>query len=573
MEICDKLISIANYLGLTQIEAELSAIDARQKEENPFLILPLVGEFSSGKTSLINALTDSRKLETATKPTTATIFEVHFGCDECRAKVLKENGEEDEYPEISELKNDHLADAKVVTVFDTSTKVPSTTILVDTPGLSSPDPKHKQTLVGFLPMADAILLVVDINQQMTRSLTDFIGTMKLSRKPIFLVLTKADTKAPSEIESAKRYLSENCEIPIQRIAVVSAIKDEMDELYELFGEIQTSKKDILTQADTQRLNGIAARLSEHIDGLMKASSSDKEMDEAIRNLQHELNCITRKIDSIIDSVSDDIVEKGRQITRKFEDTIQRKLNSLVGSGRSSNFDAEAISMINVTAALLLNEYKDSVKNVLQEAARTQGKSDSYIGLTLYADIDMDALNISGLSYNLDLNNMGHEYDQWIKTGLIAAAAFTVAVVAAPAAAGGAAVAGAEGGSLVAARVISDAKSRYQRYGQDIGSNKGIIDSIVGLATDKLMSKPQRVRAVRMYVESSLSPEFKSSLERISESIISDMREAISNEATNVIIQKEASLNQFKKERDEKKVSFNERMAQLKEFKSFLSTIN
>ena len=105
MEICDKLISIANYLGLTQIEAELSAIDARQKEENPFLILPLVGEFSSGKTSLINALTDSRKLETATKPTTATIFEVHFGCDACRAKVLKENGEEDEYPEISELKN------------------------------------------------------------------------------------------------------------------------------------------------------------------------------------------------------------------------------------------------------------------------------------------------------------------------------------------------------------------------------------------------------------------------------------------------------------------------------------
>lgn len=190
METLSKLIDIAEYLGLQDVVAELKSIDFRRTQQNASLILPLVGEFSSGKTTLINSLTDSKALETATKPTTATIYEVHFGCDSCHAKVLNEKGELVDVNNIAELKNNELADAKVVTVFDTSTKVPATTILVDTPGLSSPDPKHKQTLVNFLPKADGILLVSDINQQITRSLTDFIEMMKLSKRPIFLVLTK-----------------------------------------------------------------------------------------------------------------------------------------------------------------------------------------------------------------------------------------------------------------------------------------------------------------------------------------------------------------------------------------------
>lgn len=144
-----KLIEIANYLGLQEIETEIDAIKKRTLQENASIVLPLVGEFSSGKTTLINALTDSKKLETATKPTTATIYEVHFGCESCCAKVVAENGNIQDVNDIADLKNETLADASVVTVFDTSNRVPSTTILVDTPGLSSPDPKHKQTLVSF----------------------------------------------------------------------------------------------------------------------------------------------------------------------------------------------------------------------------------------------------------------------------------------------------------------------------------------------------------------------------------------------------------------------------------------
>ena len=337
MENIESLRNIAEYLGLKSIFSELEAIDLRAKQENASLILPLVGEFSSGKTTLINALTDSKKLETATKPTTATIFEVHFGSESCHAKIVDEKGEIHDIVDLAELKNDTLTDARVVTVFDTSKTIPSTTILVDTPGLSSQDPKHKQTLVNFLPKADGILLVTDINQQITRSLTDFIETMKLSKRPIFLILTKSDTKSESEIEAAKKYISENCKIPLKQIAVVSATNNTLEEFYALIDSIQKDKKEILKQVDNQRIKNIINTLTNHIGELMQASMSDKDLDEAIRRSQYELDKISRNIDRLLNSMSDDIEEQETTISRKFEDTVYTKLNGLI-TGQSKTCD-------------------------------------------------------------------------------------------------------------------------------------------------------------------------------------------------------------------------------------------
>ena len=600
------LLNIAEYLGLDNVVSEIEAIDMRSKQENASLILPLVGEFSSGKTTLINALTDSKKLETATKPTTATIYEVHFGCDSCHAKVVDENGELHSVQDIADLKNDTLADAKVVTVFDTSNRVPSTTILVDTPGLSSPDPKHKQTLVSFLPKADGIMLVTDINQQITRSLTDFIETMKLSKRPIYLILTRSDTKSGSEIEAAKKYISDNCQIPLKQMAVVSASTDSLDELYALLDSIQKDKKEILKKVDSQRIKNIIDFMTNHIDELMKASNSEKDLEEAIRRCQYELDKIKRNIDRLVDSMSDDIEEEGRTLSRKFEDTIFSKLNGIV-TGKSNDFDAEAISVINNTATLLLSEYRNNIKTILREKANQQKGSDNEVTLSSLEEMDLSTIQMTELSYNLDLNSMGHEYDGWIKNGVIAVAA--VATVAAVAASGGAAagVAAANAidvadtvsdiGSIVsnqktigrlqktvgqmekAAGFVSKASEKYESYnqsnqkmGQQVGSDKGMIESMVGLVTDKMNSKPQRVRAIRNYIDSSLTPEFKLQLSNISQSLASSIRNSLQNEASILIGQKTDSLNQLKSEMKEKKDVFENRMEQLREYKTLLLTI-
>ena len=613
----DRLISIAQDISLKSEAAQLSYIKQRLTNENCELILPLVGEFSAGKTTLINSLTDAKQLETATKPTTATIFEIHFGCDSCYAEVYDEQGGKVRVDDISSLKNDNLGDSLVVNVFDTSKRIPSNIALVDTPGLSSEDPRHRQTLIAFLPNADGILLVVDINQQITRSLTDFINMMNMAQRPVFLVLTKCDTKAATELESAKQYIADNSKLPLSRLVCVSAAKCDVDELCQLLDAIQAEKGKILEKVNAQRTKDIVKAMVAHIDELLTASSSDKELEKAIREKELELKKIDRTIERLIDASRFDIESEERDIERKFQDTAFERLDAIAAS-KSSNFNGEAVSAINNMASICLNDFKNGVERIIVEKARQQKSSDDTMAWSSLQNIDMSQLAISGLTFDLDLDAIGHEYDGAIATGVkVAAAAAAVAAVVATAGgaagavgaagtveAGGAAadLALSAGGMLEAADIATDVGSivSNQRHisrvqqavsfvgkaseqygnieqmnanaGQQVGANKGIIEGMVGFVTDKTMGKPQRRRAIREYIDGTLTPQFKRAMGENSRMVIDILSKRLHDEALVTIAEKKQALETLQQEYKEKKESYQQRVETLRDYQNELLTL-
>ncbi len=534
----DKLKTIAEDLGCKDIVAEISRIEVRSNQENANLILPLVGEFSSGKTTLINALTDSKKLETATKPTTATIYEVHFGNDKCHAQVLDGDGKFTEVSNIEDLKNDALADAKVVTVFDTSKKVSSSTVLVDTPGLSSPDPKHKKTLVDFLPKADGILLIIDINQQITRSLTDFVEMMKLSKRPIYLVLTKSDGKSPSEIDAAKKYIGENCKIPLKQVVAVSARDGKLDEFYSLLENVQKDKKRIIEQVDALRTKNIAQTLSKFIDELMRASSSNEDLEEAIRESKSELDRLNRNIDRLASDVAYDIESQTRSTSRSFEDKVYSGLCTMLAN-KSANFNEEASSTVNSVASLMMSDYKDRINAILLDNARNRRNSDKDLPLHSLQTVNLSSVQSSEYGFDLDLESIGHEYDSAITMGLNT----FISVI----------------GTATGRSSVTNIAKNFTGF-------------VVNFATENLMSKPQRERAVRNYINDTLAPSFKDNLRLISNGLISQVRNKLMQEASETVGQKTDALNQLKSEMSQKKSEFQQKMARYKEYKSMLSNI-
>lgn len=614
----DRLISIAQDIGLTSEAAQLSYIKQRLTNENCELILPLVGEFSAGKTTLINSLTDAKQLETATKPTTATIFEIHFGSDNCYAEVYDEQGGKVRVDDISSLKNEKLGDSLVVNVFDTSKRIPSNIVLVDTPGLSSEDPRHRQTLVDFLPNADGILLVVDVNQQITRSLTDFINMMNMAQRPVFLVLTKCDTKAATELESAKQYIADNSKLPLSRLVCVSAAKGDVEELSHLLNAIQAEKGKILEKVNEQRLKDIVKAMVAHIVELLKVSSSDKELENAIREKEQELKKIDRAIERLIDASRYDIESEERDIERKFQDTAFERLDAIAAS-KSSNFNGEAVTAINNMASICLNDFKNGVERIIAEKARQQKSSGETMSWSSLQNIDTSQLDISGLTFDLDLNAIGHEYDGAIATGVkVAAAAAAVAAVVATAG-GAAGVAGAAGtaeaggaaaadltlsagGMLEAADIATDVGSivSNQRHisrvqqavafvgkaseqygnieqmnvnaGQQVGANKGLVEGLVGFVTDKAMGKPQRRRAIREYIDGTLTPQFKRAMGENSRMVIDILSKKLHDEALVTISEKKQALEALQQENKEKKESYQQRVETLRDYQNELLTL-
>lgn len=617
----NRLISIAKDTNMLKEEAQLAMIQQRLSDTNCELILPLVGEFSAGKTTLINSLTDSKKLETATRPTTKTIYEIHFGCDSCYAEVFDDNGIKREVNDLSLLKNDELSDSAVVNIFDTSTQVPSGIILVDTPGLSSSDPRHKQTLVDFLPQADGILLVVDVNAQLTRSLTEFVDSMKLAHRPVFLVITQCATKPASEIERVRKYITENCNLSLSMVACVSAKEGDLSQLCDLLAAVQQEKGRILTEVNMHRIKEIVRHMISGMDELLKASSSDEKLKEAIRTKERELRQIDLNIEKIVSDAQDDIEDEQRSITRMFQDSVSARLDSIV-AGKSENFNVEAVTAINSTASICLSEFKNKVTTVVQRKAAELERSDENSNFQSFGGIDMSSLSVSGLSFNLDLDSIGHQYDGMISTGVkvAAAAAAVVAVVAtAGTAAGAAGAAGTAaeasgavataaetaatatevGGMIEAVDIATDIGSivsnnkhisRVQQMmsyagkaseeygtierlnetaGQQMGQKKGMVESMVGFVTDKTWGKPQRRRAISIYVDQTLMPQFRLAMDANRQMVLNSLSDSLRIMAQLSIEEKRVNLEQLRSQHREHKDAFEKRLNQISEYKNEL----
>lgn len=611
----EKLINVARQLEFKDLEKRLLAIDSTMNNGNAELIVPLVGEFSAGKTTLINALTTSKALECASKPTTATIYTIHFASDKSMAIVHNPDGTTREVSEIAQLKNDVLKDAVVVDVYDTSHSVPESIVIVDTPGLSSQDIKHRQTLVNFLPNADAVILVSDINQQITRSLSDFAKTIALSKRPIYLAFTQCDTKSAEDVKRAKEYLLKNTELSLSGVVCVSAKTGEIDELRSLLLDIQRDKTAILTRVNEERCKCIAQDMISRIDILLNSSVSDSSIEEAISEQQLKLNKIKRQISALVDSISSELNGIQREITRNFEDKIFERLDSIV-AGKSENYDSEAVSAINNTSSILLNEYKNRVADLLLSKVKDQSRKDGAISIDGIQLLDLSQLAITGLSYNLKLNEEGHKYDKSIATGLkIATVAAAVVVTAGAAAgtAGGAAIAGEAGtvaategvalsggeailvaadiadtvtdvGSIIANKRHADKLNTAIQYGnkvndnlgaindfdssagQNLGKNKGMVESLVGLVTERALGKPQRRRAIHQYIDSSLAPSFSEELRRITLEVNRSISASLNEIAETQSSELTASLKSLKQERQEQEAAFDERIKSLEQLK-------
>lgn len=597
MEI-SRLIQISEELGFSEISTSLQEIKKKVGLSNCPIVLPLVGEFSAGKTTLINALTDNKHLETATKPTTATIYEVYFGADVCRAEVYDAGGScVFQTTSIEQLKNSELTDASIVKVFDTSSHIPSSVIIVDTPGISAPDPRHQQALVDYLPSADGVLLVSDINQQITASLLNFIKTVSMANRPVFLILTMCDLKSSTDIIAAKHYASSISGISEDHIACVSAQNGDVEQLYSLINNIQKDKSSILDRVNKYRIKCLSENLSKNIDAIISSSKFEDNNEDIISDYKRKISRIKREVDSIIESVRGEIEETGRKSARKFEDLIFDQLDSLAASD-GIDYDTAARKAVDSTLRIQFNDYKNSVKTIILRKAKSGFKSDDSISLSSLSSVEIEGAEIGPIPYNLNLNGLGHQYDDKISTGLkiASAVAVTAAVVAtagAAAPAAGTTVAGAKGVGVAieAADMVLDAGSiavstSKMKRGAEFADKvrvkydeidkkdhekdkRGAFKSFVGSITDRTLGKPQRRRAIHQYLDSTLLPSYKQGLEAITNSIVCTVSEAITADVENNLNELVSALSSIQEAQRNNESEYKSRLNQLKQYRNEL----
>ena len=599
MESLNRVIEIAESLEQKSIAERLRAIEERAQNPSAQLILPLIGEFSAGKTSLINALTDSKVLEIASLPTTATLYQIIFGAPENKAVALTAEGEEVEL-QLDALKNDELKKYPTVTLFDTSTKVPKDIIFVDTPGLSSPDPKHREVLTSILPRVDAILLTVDANQAVTRSLIDFVKSMRLAEKPIYLILNKIDTKSSSELQDLKRGIARDVDLPIDSLVCASAYANNISELQQLLTKIQAEKTQIIAKVDALRTKELVGELRSFIAEVLRSSSSPQELKEAVRAQERELERLQSNIRQLLERVEEKLSDKVDETQSTLRAQLWPSLNGIL-SKKGISYNQEINEEVVRVKTILLQNFTRQVATTIREV--NASSRDICVQLPSAETIDLSQLGEQANAIQMeDFDSVGHGWDKaigWATVGLASVATLAatgglaaLGIGGATGAAGAAGVAVEAGQAAVMAstavkttkmmrmiNVMSKAGNFVQK-GHQIASvvssaaekERNFIEGLVGKATE-FFSKPRREAAVEHFLDAQILPNFEADLRNYLSESLRLIGERMNAEAATLVGEKREALSQLQAQQEQEQAKYEAEITAIKEKDQYLATFS
>ncbi len=158
--------------------------DALFHADNPFLMV-FVGPFSSGKSSLLNALLSRDLLRVGPTPTTDRITILRWGEDPER---MSSGGDVD-------------------TVFHPSPLLKKVSF-VDTPGTESVFREHEQTTRKFLHRSDVVFMVLPSMQAMSAKNLEVLQELKQYGKNIIILINQSDLLDDEQVDDVRQYVQE-----------------------------------------------------------------------------------------------------------------------------------------------------------------------------------------------------------------------------------------------------------------------------------------------------------------------------------------------------------------------------
>lgn len=177
--------------------------------------LAVVGQFSRGKSTLMNAILGGAYLPTGALPMTSVITSVTYG-SRARVTIRRRGGQlpmETSLDDLSRFVAQASQEREEVRVASASIELPAEILrlgfsFVDTPGVGSSVVTNSETTRDFLPQADAVVFVTSFDSPLTEAELSFLHDVRHQVKRIFVVLNKRDLVEQTEASEVEGFVLE-----------------------------------------------------------------------------------------------------------------------------------------------------------------------------------------------------------------------------------------------------------------------------------------------------------------------------------------------------------------------------
>ena len=345
---------------------------------------PIVGKFSTGKSSLVNALLGKNYLAVDLTPETAVPTEIIYDSEE-KILIYDKTGDDvkkisfDEYVTAS-----FYADSveKIsLKIDDDFLKSVSTVKIVDMPGLDSDVELHNRAIDDYLPNSLAYILTIAATEPVLQSsIITFLKELEIYKMPVYIVITKSKSVTPPQlqecIENIKSELAKYIALKDVKLVCTNAKgrKDDIDieAFKEILLEIEANSQKIFLAETNKTILQESSRLTQYLSSVIQQTElRPSEIEGKKEDCQRDLERLKTQLERTKTEFNSQAENSISVIQSKVNEALNSSASSLASAlANGSDINGRINSIVRETLTSAINsEFTPKFRRYLEKINR------------------------------------------------------------------------------------------------------------------------------------------------------------------------------------------------------------
>ena len=341
------------------------------------LLIPVIGGFSAGKSSLLNSFLQEEILSVAVTPETALATELHYSTQEY-IEAITPSGQSVRFEksQMEQLKNkaSEFSYAKLY-LNKQCLKDIEPLVLVDMPGFESPLASHNKAIFEYIRRGVYFVILQSVEHgNITASVRREIDNLLTFERKFSFFLSKSNLKPQSELDEIRSFVQEQLSDYFDYEGQVECIgKDGGTNLAKIISTLNPNAivEDLYLTGLKDRFSQIKQTINTHITAL----SQDKEQNaKDIQDLKNGLQKLEQERDSLIAQVQERYGDTNiNKIINGVNNALNRGLNEIAQSYMSGGDSALDSTINSIVKTTLSQEVKTSMEHIGEDVIHAFGK--------------------------------------------------------------------------------------------------------------------------------------------------------------------------------------------------------
>lgn len=385
--------SYLNYLDTVErliVDTPLPVEELKQLKEDvrhTELLIPVIGAFSAGKSSLINAFIGEDVLGVGLTPETELATELRYSNDP-HLLALRPDGSSERLSvnALSTLKSRANEFTHVQLYLNNpQLKAFPSLVLVDMPGFGSSLANHNKAIAYYLPRGVHFIVVTSVEDgNITQSMLRQLDDMQTYGRDFTFLLNKVNLRSDDDVQDVAEQVDDQIRSNFVNSAPVTKVGlDGEARLREVLARLHPEQ--ILQLVFEDRLKDLTHSLLSQINLALNTLKKDQaENEHVLSELAKGIHQIERKRDDLLEDLRDQQLDRTVESCLK---TVGRELENaeseLVSAGLAGNQEAFARIVSEVVRSSMTRTIKDKMeilsRSVVTDFAQVVGDLGNSMG--------------------------------------------------------------------------------------------------------------------------------------------------------------------------------------------------